>query len=226
MANNNFDLRFTELANELRMLGEALQYLENQIHLLQEQELIQRDARLLKYDQNDDERVIEYQPYWEKTENIFPRFLRNPFLVTLWAVYESGVYELANYVSREKGIEIKLKDYENGKTFLNKAKKYFDRELKLPLCTDDPMYQKLNKIMAFRHLIAHSNGQIELITNPKLKQKIENLAKEDTDNIIIGREYIIFSKDFMQKSYENVKKSLNELMDRVIDEIPNGDWSR
>lgn len=80
--------------------------------------------------------------------------------------------------------------------------------------------------MAFRHLIAHSNGQIELITNPKLKQKIENLAKEDTDNIIIGREYIIFSKDFMQKSYENVKKSLNELMDRVIDATPDGDWSR
>src|SRR5687768_6171751 len=93
------DLRFVEIEYELWGLGQFLSFLEPQI-----QEIIRQDRRntfadLKKrgWDHDEIEVGLATQELSEREAFIIPRFMRGPFLVSLWACYESALGELANF---------------------------------------------------------------------------------------------------------------------------------
>jgi hypothetical protein len=199
---------FADIKYEISVLGEFLETLEKQLHYLHEQAAIQRDAKLRKT-KNDVDRIIERDEFWEKTENVLPRFFRGPFLVSLWAVYESGVYEIANDKRKEQGIGLKLQDIKG--SFPENAKKYFKHVLKTPLCNDNTLWQELMRLSDLRNLLAHGNGKLESIKNIKDWKKFYKW-EDDNIGITFYMGLLILSKDFLQRSYDNVKQSLEDLM--------------
>jgi hypothetical protein len=111
--------------------------------------------------QHPDEDVWQpMQQEWSAlSEEAAPRLARGAYIVALHAAYEAGVAELAEKVRGRTGADLRLEDI-SGNTFLEQAKKYFDKVLRIPLCPSPGHWSVLGELAIVRHAFAHSNGRI------------------------------------------------------------------
>ena len=219
-----FDFRFVEIAYELRALKIYLETLEIQLNYLEEQERVRTKAEFEKLKKNTNE-TSHKEVYYElqdelneKIQYLFPRFFRGPFIVTLWAVYESAIKKIAVYLKSVQGLSRNLKDIQG--RFPENAKKYFKEVLKIPLVENNTSWTELKRLSILRHTIAHCNGQLDAIKNNTLK-KIKLWEKQGV-GISTEMETILFSKEFLEKAYYTVSKSLSDLMKMVAEKYPYG----
>lgn len=207
------DFRFVEIDYELWALGEYLDMLEQQLPVLRNQAREQTYAQLRdeEVEADDPEVDFAFQELDELVERVLPRFFRNPFLVTLWAIYESAIIGIADYLKEQQGQALGIQDIRGG--FLDRARKYFDYVLELPLCTDAQVWQRLRMMMVLRNAIAHGNGRIAAI-NKGSQKKIESWAQGNID-ISIPHGNLTISEHFLRETYTIVNESLNDLLHRV-----------
>ena len=215
----NIDIRFVDVSYELGALGRYLDMLEQQLNVLIKQEHEKAETRIQEIKKNFDEVEwqIAHQVRDELVENLIPRFFRSPFLVTLWATYESGIIEIANYLQKQKCLSLSIRDIK-GKHFLNQAYKYFEHVLKFTLWNNSKAKERLEMLRVLRNTIAHSNGLIERIKNEKDKEKIK---KWEENNLGVSTVYgnLIFTKDFLGETYQIVNDSLNNLINRAKNSV-------
>ncbi len=137
--------------------------------------------------------------------------LYNPFLVSLYAVYESAVTQIASLIQEKNGQQVPLDDNKKG-DFLGYAKKYYRDVLKLELFKNNQSWERLKILAELRHAIAHANGHLEMVKESKRK-KIRNWMDKD-----IGiEEYcgdIIVTQSFVRETFDTVKDNLEDLLKR------------
>ena len=144
-------------------------------------------------------------------DRVLPRFFYDPYLVSLWAAYESGVIEIANYLKTQQQQALNIQDLRG--SFLDRARKYFDHVLKFPLCIDNQVWQKLKVIAELRHTIAHCNGRMAALKSGT-RSRIEKWLTEDKGiSILEGK--LLLSDAFLRDAYEVINESLRDLLDRV-----------
>ena len=138
---------------------------------------------------------------------VHPRVLRGPFLVTLFAVYESAVTEIANRLQKSKGERISLEDI-RGNDFLSRSKKYYDGVLQFSLSTSNKRWQSLRLLSKLRNVIAHTNGRLETV-------RVETAeALLTSEGISEQLDCIIVSDIFLRHTFDVVKYDLEDLLDR------------
>ncbi|MFA4916795.1 MAG: hypothetical protein WC560_09010 [Syntrophales bacterium] len=153
-----FDFRLLEINCELDALEDYLQVIETHIESLTKAERTRLEARVRQ------EHISSGDPEWyaaaseceHQIEVFLPRFFRGPFLVTLYAVYESAVTEIAQLIKGKQSQEISLDDFRGD--FLKRAKKYYEHVLKFQLYTENRAWQSIQMLSTLRHAIAHENG--------------------------------------------------------------------
>ncbi len=93
----HIDFRLTEIEYELWALGQFLEFLEPQIVYLRDQDASRTFAQLREsgWDHDEGEIQLAAQELSERQDYVVPRFMRGPFLVSLWACYEAAVGEVA-----------------------------------------------------------------------------------------------------------------------------------
>ena len=207
------DFRFVEIDYELWALGEYLDALEQQLPTIAEEKRTQTYAHLQaeELDWDDPETELAFQELYEITESVLPRFLRGPFLVTLWALYESAVTEIASYLRQQQNKALKLQDIRGG--FLDRARKYFDHILAFPLCTDDRTWERLRMLMILRNALAHANGRTEAVSEQSRK-KIRNWTRMGV-GVAVENGNLSFTEAFVRETYALVHESLTSLIERV-----------
>jgi hypothetical protein len=207
------DFRFVEIEYELWALGEYLNALEQQLPAIAEAKRTQTYTRLQaeKLGWDDPETEFAFQELYEIAENVLPRFLRGPFLATLWALYESAVTEIASYLRQQQKKALGLRDIRGG--FLDRAQKYFDHILAFPLCTDDRTWERLKMLMMLRNALAHANGRLEAV-NEKSQKKIEEYTKMGV-GVAVKNGNLLFTEAFVRETYVLVRESLISLIERV-----------
>src|SRR5215211_7083243 len=94
------DFRFVEIEHELWALAEYNRMLEAQLPALENQEQQRLQQRIRDQQLDESDASIEYQQHYDLIEHVLPRFFRGPVLVTLWAIYESAVNEIADYIKK------------------------------------------------------------------------------------------------------------------------------
>ena len=147
--------------------------------------------------------------------HIIPLFFRNPALVSLWAIYESSVIEIADHLNDQKRNSKKMKNYrkkERELSFLDRSFDYFQNILKVDLCSNS-VFKKLDKVIVLRNVIAHCNGNLENVRENNRNTIIE-WVKEDID-IDIYQGDLLISERFLKENYLIVKNSLCDLINRV-----------
>ena len=154
------------------------------------------------YDQWD----IPHQLHDYKVEITLPRILRNPFLVSLFAVYESAVETVAELVQKEKGQARSLNDTRGN--FLERAEKYYRCDLQFDLSTDDERWERLIVLSRLRNAIAHTNGRWEAIE----KKTRCRLLKQEGVEEYLG--FVIVSETFLRETVAMVKGELEDLLKR------------
>jgi len=119
----NLDFRLLDVSLELHALEEYLDTIEKQIeNINKSEELILEAAKSEDNLTPDDPEWHEaHQIYYQRIDFLIPRFFRGPYLVSLYAVYETAVTEIARLIQKGQEQSLSLNDI-RADDFLDRAK--------------------------------------------------------------------------------------------------------
>ena len=214
----DLDLRLVEANYELEVLDEHLDLLEKQFIDLSERDRLTTEAKLQTLANEVDKDEFHWhnvdEVRWrhhEFVEVILPRLFRGPFMVSLWAVYESTVTEIASHIKEDRGLALGLEDIKGG-DFLSPAKKYYEHILNFTLCSDNQTWERLRILSVLRNSVAHGNGRFEMLRS-NYQDKIKKWSGQH-DGISIHSGYLVVSGPFLRDTFSVVKNSLEDLIER------------
>ena len=164
------DFRLLDIDLELSALDYHLNLIEQQIRnkAAFERILSQKKIKKLGLTSNDLEWHEEQHELDYIVEFLLSRLFRGPFLISLYAVYESGVTEVAALIQKRNKIAISINDLKGD--FLKRAKKYYNVFFKdFELCSDNGVWQRISMLSDLRNAIAHVNGRIEMLNDKTRK---------------------------------------------------------
>ena len=160
----HIDFRLLDVSLEISALEDHLELIERQIDSLEKSEKIARDTFIKgqHFSPDDFEWDEAYRDYYHKVESLLPRLFRGPFIVSLYAVYESAITEVANLIQKTQQEHLCLDDI-RGDDFLDRAKKYYKHVLDYELCKDNTTWQHITMLSELRNAIARTNGRLEML---------------------------------------------------------------
>lgn len=211
-----YDLRFVEVYYELYALETYINSIESQLPNLLEKE--KEKVYQNRHEFNPIEWQQEEQMLYDVIENVLPQFFRNPIVVTLWAIFESAIIEIAKEIQDQQSLQIKMDDITGD--FLDKTNKYFNHVIKFPIDVRGSSWQHFCKFKLLRNAIAHGNGRLENIKNNADRKTILKWENENTEISTTGGN-IVCSSIFIKKTYSLVSDFLHNITERVKDEYPN-----
>jgi len=208
----DIDFRLGEVSIELYALDEYLNLIENQMEYIKKQEKLRVDAYLRREGLYNDEaeRGLAYQEYYHTIDFILPRFFRGPFLVSLYAVYESAVTEIAHLIREKQSQKLTINDLTGD--FLTRTKKYYEHIIKFDLFENNTAWQKIKMLSIIRNAYAHANGRINMLSS-KVKKKINNWEKQKIGISTHGG-FLICEQKISAEIFNTVRGSLEDLIDR------------
>jgi hypothetical protein len=215
----DFDFRFVELYHELYALEEYMESVKSHLPDLikKEENKAYESLREGGYENDSFERQEIQQRLYELIEEVLPRFFLGPIIVTLWAIFESAIYEIAKEAKDQQKQIIGLSDI-NG-DFLERTNKYFNHILQIHIKMRDSSWQHLRMFYVLRNALAHANGRLDNIKNEKDKNVIKQWAKKG-----IGIENIngnlMFTQEFVRETYLIVFNVIKNLTDQVTAKYP------
>lgn len=209
---SKYDFRLLEVSGELYALEDHLQLIESQMGQIQKTLRLRVDAYIRKEGlcPDDPEWHGAIQEYDHHIEFLLPRFFRGPFLVALYAVYESAVTEIARYIQDKQSQQISIDDLRGG--FLERAKKYYKHILRFELYLQEKEWHRVKMLSELRNAFAHMNGRLEML-NSKSRKTIENWEHQNL-GISTYHGYIICEAKIVTEIFDVVRGSLEALVSR------------
>lgn len=200
------DFRLSGIHYELHYLCENYNRIDEQIKRLThkaEEDLMSR------YDE--DEEYLAASEFHHDATVVIPRLIRHSFLVSLYAVYEATVREIADII-REMQSQLKRLD-DLGGAFPKNARKYYHDVLCFPLTRDDASWQKICKLSVLRHVLVHTNGRIDRVRSGDDKARLRQM--ERTGEIDVdGPDLIIVKAALLEDIFVAVRDDLSDLVSR------------
>jgi hypothetical protein len=213
----NVEFRLLETRIELSGLREALQIMESQIQFLAEQRKLQAEAELnalaeqgVPWEDGDVHLTIQERDY--AIEHLYPRLFRGPFLMTLWAIYESGVKEVARFVKRNMNVELDIDEIRDSDVRC-KAKRYFEAVLGVRFASDQSRAGDLGKLYKLRNTFAHANGRLESLSSD-VQKTVKSMIEEGHLDESLG--YIIPTRAYLASACNAVHVELTKLVEGAI----------
>lgn len=206
-----FDLRFTEIENELGNLFEWLELLENNLP-----RLIQDGTKRILDDYESDDPADQAVCYYleaQLKEGVTTRFLIASPLLAAWAIYETAVSELAGYVRKKKEVVLKINNLQG--SFLEKARLYFDEVLRFDLHPIGTDWDRLKRIAALRHAFAHANGRMAGVKDGKRKRIIEKWVEANEGLKVVDDDYLVINLTLVRQELEFIAPLIRNLAKRV-----------
>lgn len=200
------DFRLDGVTDELAMLKIYLDLIEDHIKLSRVEADRKLAAKAKAVDYDDGEMAYLSTVRQFEVEYAHPRIFRGPFLVTLFAVYESAVTEIAGAIRDKKCCRLSLEDIKWG--FLGRAKKYYEDVLQFDLASSQKHWQNLTELQALRNITAHANGRRETAKASDVK-KVHNVVG-------VSWRYgcLAVKEELLRKLYTAVKEELESLVAR------------
>lgn len=206
------DFRFINFPYEMEGLNQYLKALEESI-FFHKREFERRVLTEVKNSKNLEEELnLAYQKIFDMQDRVFPKSFRNPFIILLWAVFESTMNEIANYQYKSFNCEIKLSDIRGN--FLEKIKKYFNSVTKIIFSLTPEEDKELEILYFIRSIIAHGNGNLENIKKESQVKKIKELAKSE-GILDIDYNQIILKKEYLERSFDLIDKTTSRYIKKV-----------
>jgi len=207
-----------EATCEIYAIDDYYKALEDQIAHTQQIQKSQLDNYLTQQKLTPDD--IEWDEatsnYDQLIDHLIPRFFRGPFLISLYALYESIVSEIATAIRtmnpRLKSFSsFKKKKRKKGQSYIEIARDYYAEELGTVLCPDISMWEQLIILSKLRNAVAHANGRIEALS-PHSKEEIVKIVR-DLPDVAAYAGYITFGKDFVAHTTGLVLSELRRLIE-------------
>ncbi len=192
-----------EIKVELIVLSEYLSQLETGIKATCNGYIKAEEAKIT------DEEFHEYKHIYDIAEDEIPRIIRLPIIVSIYSIYENSIIKLLNFAQEKEGKYLSLKDI-NGKSITSKFNKYMAHVLNYDFKFDNECMQNISVINKIRNNIAHTNGNIDSISENKVDE-IKSVVKKKTGVSISGNQLDI-SYDFINFSMLSSSTAIKKLM--------------
>lgn len=201
------DFTLLDVEMELSILEDQVELIEEQIQRgrkTAKRELVARVGELSFDDEAEWARL--HQEHDFQVDFIIPRILRCPPLVTLFAVYESAVKEIAGLVQKRQGRRISIDDLKGD--LLTRAKKYYKHVLHFKLSRSDQHWQQITVLSDLRNVIAHTNGRLDVLSEERRAKILKIDGVEDK----MG--YLVVNGAFLRDTFALVREDLEDLVAR------------
>jgi len=201
--------RLNEILFQLGALRDHLQLVEKQIA---HKKIIEK-RRLDKLIRNrglsiEDSEVRDASDYYNFMMGFhLPLFLRNTFLVSLYAVYESTVTDVADMMKERQSQSLSMSDLRGN--LLEKALKYYNHILKFDLYVNEIDWNRIKMLLELRNAVAHSNSRIDMIKDNK-KNKISAWESQKI-GLSFRNGYIIIEEQLAESLFASVRSTLINL---------------
>jgi len=208
----DLDFRLLDISLELSALEQHLELIGQQLSDLERQERLLLNAKhhAEQLTPDDPDWHINHQEYQHRVNFLLPHFFNGPFLISLYAVLESAVTDVADQIQEKKGEKLSIDDLRG--SFLNRAKKYYKNVLRFDLYNSQENWQRVQMLADIRHALAHTNGRFEMM-NDGTQEKIRGWV-EKGHSISVRSGFLIPEEDFLQETFEMVQAMLSGLTKR------------
>lgn len=160
--------------------------------------------------------MIEYEKQrikdLEKSlKNNLSQIIINPFIVSLWSLYETVITDFAEILREKKGISKKL--YEaDGNYFMARVVNYFEKDLERNLYLSKKHSEDFRLLGDIRNSIAHHYGKVSALR----KQVQNNIRHKDYLELQVhpDKDKIILSLKFAEHMFESVRDHLLTLLNK------------
>ncbi len=159
---------------------------------------------------DDPEWHLAHDEYMYDVEIILPKLVWGPFLIALFAAYESSITEISKLIQEKKSLKIAIDQIKGD--FLERAKLYFKEILNFQLYVNETDWKNITTLLVLRNVYAHTNGQFELL-KPGVKNKIKKLEEQQI-GISENLDYVICERALAHKLLKSVQNSVSSLVDR------------
>lgn len=205
------DFLFSEFDIEMMSLGLYVELLEQHIPRLITAE---KERIWSNYDMHDDEQRQVGSYLESQLENgITTRFFSAAALMATWAIYEACVTAVASKLAEKQNVELRMSQLK--RTFIKRARVYFEYVLRFPLHGDGCDWERLERIADIRHILAHANGHIQDVQEDLLN-RVNKWARSDPGiTITDGDEYVLVSFGFVRESLVVIRNLLHDLIHRA-----------
>lgn len=214
----NLDLDFPgiDIGYELWAVRAYIDALEQHLPHVQDQTRLRSEAQLARRSHSLEREEISahYDEIDEVVERIIPRFFRGPSIVTLWALYESSLSDLASYAQKREGAKLGLKDI-RAHNFREQTEKYFSSVLGWELYPSPNLRQRIMTIQELRQLFAHDNGRLASLSKDKMA-KLKHLI-DNTSGVEIDGDFLNLSPDFLRDSLQAVDSVVTTMIQFMAD---------
>lgn len=140
-----------------------------------------------------------------EAEETFAKVFRGGFLLSIWAVFESCVKDLGEYVRRKRDLPFGLKDRGD---FLKEADKFFRLTVEIVPFPDEGDRKQLELLRTLRNVLVHHDG------SPS-KALAESLGAKVTRVVDYHHEYLTPSAQYNSESLELVARVSEALAKNV-----------
>ena len=190
--------------------------LEKQIEHIQQMQKSQLDDYIAKHKltPDDPEWHEATSDYYHWIDLLLPRFFRGPFLVSLYALYESIVFEIATAIQMLNPHLKRFSSFRKKKrlNFIECARAYYVEVLGIELCPDASILKRLIILSKLRNAVAHANGRIESLSPPNFRKEIVQIV-HDLPDVDAYSGHIAFGSGFVARTTELVLSELHRLID-------------
>ena len=203
------DLLLSGILYELHYLDENYCRIEEQIRHLKAkaEEMIQDEYGDLSQP-DEGECHLALDELHHNTTVVIPRLIRHSFLVSLYAVYEAAVIEIAEFIRVRQSQPITLDDLKG--RFPRNARKYYKDVLGFKLVRDNVSWQKVCLLARLRHAIVHANGRLDRLRSDDDRKQI----KQTGGIVVDGPKLMIIGSDLLDDVFVAVKGDLDDLVSR------------
>lgn len=218
-AQNNlpYGFQFHEVKLELSVLGEQLGLIPGAVELGEKKAREEFDARMAELAANrheftKDEEHCAWWEYQSQTSFVVPLICRNPFLISMYAVYEAAVRDVSRLAQYGLGEAKSIDKMRMEGGFLAKSREHYSSILNFELTENECAWKRIEMLSCLRNIVAHSNGQLERAKcwqQDKVKcWSQQGIGVKDD----IG--YLIVTQEFLEETFAVVKSELEGLVDR------------
>jgi hypothetical protein len=207
------DFRLSSIDYEVWALAQYLDLMERQFPLLAkaEKDRIKAQYGAASRRTDPDEYDVALQMADEMADRILPRLFLAPFVLSLWSVLESAIIEIAEFIRRQRSLDLTIEDLRG--SLLQRTKKYFGTVINYDFSLDDGCWQELQSLAAVRNALAHANGRIAAVREHDLVKLRQICAT--AEGLEIDGEFILPSLKYVRESYRFVFGLLDDLLGRV-----------
>ena len=204
---HTLDFRLLEVGIQLTTLKEHHDLIQDHIAQAEKAAEAKLKAGLQNLSLNDvddgEADILQYE-YDYHVEVVLPRIHRDPLVVVLYSVYESGVREVARHISGTLGV---VTGIGSNPDFLTCAKSFFDHYLGLKLSENSSRWERLHSLRQIRNLIVHGNGRLDLASPIQKKIVQDERIKE-----FLG--FILIDEKYLEDLFRVVTSELEDLVER------------